>query len=109
MESTTDNLERHWNSISAPTRTAFFCALVVSFIAHITALTNHLFKHKSVMGVLVNTHSIFGVEQGKWFNLHTGLLAHGNIITPATVLTVGSLFLAISVALTVSATLRGCF
>jgi len=102
MESLTESLERRWELISAPTKTSFLSALLVGFFAHITAITNHLYNHDSVLYVLIDPTTTFGIQQGKWFSLPVGLFTLGSIVTPATVLTVGLLFLAITAALTVS-------
>lgn len=102
MESLTDSLEHRWNSISTPIKTSFLSALLVGFVAHITVLTNHLYNHDSVLYALIDPHTTFGIQQGKWFSLPVGLLTLGTIVTPAAVLTIGLLFLAITAALTVS-------
>lgn len=102
MESLTGSLERRWNAVSAPTKTAFYSALMVGFFAHATFLTNRLYNHDSLLSRTVGGPSTFALQQGKWFNLPAGLFTHGNIYSPAVILTVGLLILAISAALTVS-------
>lgn len=102
MESLTGSLERRWKSISTPIKVSFLSALLVGFIAHITVLTNHLFNHDSVLYVLIDPHTTFGIQQGKWFSLPVGLFTLGTIVAPAAVLTIGLLLLAITAALTVS-------
>ncbi len=102
MESLADYFGQRWRRISTQVKITFFTSAIVGFVAHITAVTNRLYNHDSILGTLVDSHSTFGLQQGKWFNLSAGLLTQGNIYSPAIILVVGLLILAVTAAFTVS-------
>ncbi len=102
MESLADYFGQRWRRMSTQVKIAFFSSSIVGFVAHITSITNRLFNHDSILGTLVDSHSTFGLQQGKWFNLPAGLLTQGNIYSPAIILVVGLLILALTAAFTVS-------
>lgn len=102
MESLSDYFERRWNKIPAQVKTAFFSALIVGFVAHVTFLTNRFFNHDSLMSVLADPKSTYALQQGKWFNMPVGLLTHGSLFSVTTIIVVGLLILAATAALTVS-------
>lgn len=102
MTSLSGTLYKFWKSIGIPVKAAFFSALLIGIIAHVTFLTNRFFNHDSILYTLVDPASTFALQQGKWLALFMQRFVQGDITTSGIIVPVALLFLGLTASLTVS-------
>jgi len=102
MTTLSNSLNKIWVRIGRQEKVAFFSAVAIGLIAHITIMTNHLFNHDSILYTLVDPSSTFFLQQGKWLSLIAQRLMQGDITTPGIIIPVSLLCLGMTAAFTVS-------
>ncbi len=102
MKTLAATLNMLWSKIPKPEKTAFFSALAIGLLAHITIMTNGFFNHDSLLYTLLDTNSTFFIQQGKWLSLIMERLVQGDITSTGIIIPVSLLFLGLTASLTVS-------
>ena len=102
MNTLSNTLYKGWSKISRQAKVAFFSALIIGFLAHVTFMTNRFFNHDSILYTLLDSNSTFILQQGKWLNLFMQRLVQGDITSPGIMIPVALLFLGVTAALSVS-------